>query len=471
MSCAVNPESESKICHKLVLTGGSCGGKTIGISRLCTFFENLGWRVFRVPETANVLLSAGIKFIDLTVDEDCNHHVTKDSSPSYSECTLSFQSLFSHQEGISMAKLSKEGAVDTESIFKFLENLLRCMIEIEQTFFQLAKSCDRNCLIICARGTMDVSTFLTRDKWEKMMEANGWNTVELRDKRYNQIIHMVSAAKGAEDFFATEDHACRDERLEVAQKLDDKAAAAWIGHPYFDVIDNSSDFESKICRVIAAVCQKLSIDVGDQLKIVSKKRKFLVKSPLPEGEFTERYQDFHFVYHYLQSARPQVQSCLRKRGQKSHWSYSLTVRNHHRKDEVNSELTREEYFDMLQQKDDSHFAIFKKRRYFIHNNQYFYLDLYMEAYHPRCDGLILMKTFSILENDELISRLPKFLTIIKEVTADPDYSMFNLSLKGDWHEGARYRTNWHQDDTQTHNTLPLYNSSDTAFNGLKPTSN
>lgn len=36
------------------------------------------------------------------------------------------------------------------------------------------------------------------------MKTNGWNPVELRDTRYNQIIHMVSAAKGAEDFYSTE---------------------------------------------------------------------------------------------------------------------------------------------------------------------------------------------------------------------------------------------------------------------------
>ena len=36
------------------------------------------------------------------------------------------------------------------------------------------------------------------------MKTNGWNPVELRDTRYNQIIHMVSAAKGAEDFYTTE---------------------------------------------------------------------------------------------------------------------------------------------------------------------------------------------------------------------------------------------------------------------------
>lgn len=47
-------------------------------------------------------------------------------------------------------------------------------------------------------------TDISKDKWEKMTAANGWNSVELRDNRYNQIVHMVSAANGAEDFYSTE---------------------------------------------------------------------------------------------------------------------------------------------------------------------------------------------------------------------------------------------------------------------------
>lgn len=45
---------------------------------------------------------------------------------------------------------------------------------------------------------------ISKEKWERLMASNGWNTVELRDNRYNQIVHMVSAANGAEDFYSTE---------------------------------------------------------------------------------------------------------------------------------------------------------------------------------------------------------------------------------------------------------------------------
>lgn len=45
---------------------------------------------------------------------------------------------------------------------------------------------------------------ISKEKWDEMMAANQWNSVELRDNRYNQIVHMVSAANGAEEFYSTE---------------------------------------------------------------------------------------------------------------------------------------------------------------------------------------------------------------------------------------------------------------------------
>ncbi|XP_063359658.1 TRPL translocation defect protein 14 isoform X2 [Cydia amplana] len=386
-----------KIVYKLVLTGGPCGGKTTGQSRICTFFENLGWKVFRVPETATVLLSGGVKFADLTPDEAT----------------------------------------------KFQENLLKTMIQIENTFFELGRTCQRNCLIICDRGAMDASAFISKEKWEAMLNANSWNSVELRDNRYNHIVHMVSAANGAEDFYSTEDHACRSEGVELARELDYNAAAAWIGHPYFDVIDNSTDFDKKMNRLIACVCQKIGIETGDRLNVNSKKRKFLVKGPLPPDSAFPAFQDFDVVHNYLQSDVRKAQVRLRKRGQKGHWSYIHTLRKFHPSNgqsvEVRTQLSHRDYLNMLPQRDDAHFTIFKKRRCFIFNNQYYQLDIYRQPTHPRCRGLVLLETYSAAyDQDSLLATLPKFLAIEREVTGDPAFSMYNLSLKEDWKTSKRY---------------------------------
>ncbi|CAL7947764.1 unnamed protein product [Xylocopa violacea] len=430
---------EQKRLYKVVLTGGPCGGKTTGQMRLCTFFENMGWKVFRVPETATVLLSGGIKFSDLNAEE-------AKGSGSRPSITKSSQRRYRNRLDRGEARWPEILEVDSGEGFKFQENLLRTMIQIENTFFQLGESCSRNCLIICDRGAMDASAFISKDKWELMMASNGWNNVELRDNRYNQIIHMVSAANGAEEFYSTEDHACRSEGVELARELDYKAAAAWVGHPYFDVIDNSQDFESKICRMIECVCQKLGIDTGDRLRASSRKVKFLVTGPLPADSEFPPFQDFDVVHNYLQSNNPKMQARLRKRGQKGHWSYIHTIRRPKmcgQVIEVKTQLTHRDYLNMLAQRDDSHFTIFKRRRCFLINNQYFQLDIYREPAHPRCRGLMLLETYTALSGDELKNILPQFLTIEKEVTGNPDYSMFNLSLREEWNTTNKYCHNLH----------------------------
>merc|ERR1712180_409581 len=109
--------------HKLVLTGGPCGGKTTGQSKLARFFENLGWKVFRVPETATVLMSGGISFGDL----------------------------------------------NEEQVLDFQEHLVATMMALEDTYFSMAEKCAQNVLIIADRGVMDASAFIARDAWDKIL--------------------------------------------------------------------------------------------------------------------------------------------------------------------------------------------------------------------------------------------------------------------------------------------------------------
>lgn len=68
---------------------------------------------------------------------------------------------------------------------------------------------------------------------------------------------------------------------------------AWVGHPYVDIVDNSSDFESKIRCLISKVAWTIGIDIGDRLTTGAKKLKFVVNGPLPsEKVFPEGFRDF-----------------------------------------------------------------------------------------------------------------------------------------------------------------------------------
>lgn len=56
---------------------------------------------------------------------------------------------------------------------------------------------------------------------------------------------------------------------------------------------------------------------------------------------------------------------------------------------------------------------------------------------------MLLETYTALTGDELKNTLPHFLTIAKEVTGNPDYSMFNLSLREEWNSTNKYCHNLH----------------------------
>ena len=91
-----------------------------------------------------------------------------------------------------------------------------------------------------------------------------------------------------------------------------------MGHPYFDVVDNSTDFESKILRVIKLVCKRINrvgVEIDERLQAQSKKRKFLVVN-VPSIERFPSYQDFEVEHHYLLSHTKHAQCRIRKRGQK-----------------------------------------------------------------------------------------------------------------------------------------------------------
>lgn len=291
---------KNRVMYKLVLTGGPCSGKTTGSARLSTFFENLGWKVYRVPETATTLFSGGIRFPDL----------------------------------------------DQKEAYEFQQNLVRTMLSIESTFFDLAATCKKNCLVICDRGVMDAAAYMDKADFERILTDNGWNTIDLRDNRYNQAIHLITAANGAEKFYNTEDNPCRTEGLDLARELDEKTMTSWVGHPYVDVIDNSTNFDTKIRRMIDCVCRRIGVDVGDRLSLSSRKLKFLVAA-LPSDEIfsTLMYKDYLVVHNYLVTANPKVQARVRQRGRNDNWVYQHTVRREEEKQtvEVRRLITRRDY--------------------------------------------------------------------------------------------------------------------------------
>ncbi len=61
---------------------------------------------------------------------------------------------------------------------------------------------------------------------------------------------------------------------------------------------------------------------------------------------------------------------------------------------------------------------------------------------------MLLETYTTLSVEELKQRLPEFLNIGAEVTGDPAFSMFNLSLKEEWVNNKKFCHRLSDDDGQ-----------------------
>ena len=198
---------------------------------------------------------------------------------------------------------------------------------------------------------------------------------------------MVSAAKGAEEFYTIDNHASRKEGMEEARERDTKAAEAWVGHPNVHLVDNrGADFESKIQYLISKVAWSLGLDIGDRLMEGSRKVKFVISGPLPKIEKFPEFRDFDVCHHYLPTiSGRKVQIRLRKRGCNGKWTYNHTTRRQvsGKVVEIKKLISHRDYLTLVTQKDPKHVPIYKTRRCFLWKNQYFQLDIYKEQSHDR----------------------------------------------------------------------------------------
>ncbi|KHJ97618.1 hypothetical protein OESDEN_02405 [Oesophagostomum dentatum] len=348
----------------------------------------MGWKVYTVPETATVLFGGRVKFEELNYDQ----------------------------------------------AYLFQKDLLKTMLQIENTYFnQAAATTDRNVLIICDRGGMDPSAYTDRESWLRMLKEIGVEEFDLLNNRYDQVVHLVTAADGAEEYYTLANNITRKENMEVAKQLDEKTRKAWLGHPYVDIIDNSdcTKFEDKVLKVIQVVCDRTGIDPQDRLSKNSRKRKWLVKI-VDESRFV-KYEQFNIIHQYLLSDNPASQIRIRSREQNGRSTYTVTRRDlvPGKKEfvETRTQITFREYTRYQTMKDTSRAPLHKQRRCFM----YFNLDIYTVLPPSACPlqlngHLIFLETYTTIPKGEPLP-LPDFLTIEKEITGLAAYSMYSMSKK------------------------------------------
>ena len=53
----------------------------------------------------------------------------------------------------------------------------------------------QNALVICDRGTMDASAFISAQEWAKLLDKLSLEESHICENRYDQVVHMASLKK------------------------------------------------------------------------------------------------------------------------------------------------------------------------------------------------------------------------------------------------------------------------------------
>lgn len=360
---------------RIVLTGGPCAGKTTALVRVIEHFSNLGYKVFTIPEVPTMFTQAGMNY--LTTNKAFFYEGEK--------ATLEIQ------------------------------------LALEDKFMAMAEACTEPCVIICDRGTLDISAYMDDDTWQTITLSVGTDTASLR-ARYDAVLHLVSAADGAEQFYTTSNNAQRLEKadeagLKIARELDKKVIKAWTGHPHLRVINNNVDFDKKLNRVLKEISNVLGLP-----QPIEEERKYIVEvvGELPEcieSDITQTYL----------VADPDCEVRLRRRGWNGKYvNVHLTRKKLSDTEEVVTErqVSNNLYQSLLQQADPYRRTVKKLRKSFIWKGQFFELDTYQEP----VNGLMILETKGIANHQDV--KFPPCLRVVEDITGNTKYFNRNLALRG-----------------------------------------
>eukprot|EP01063_Lacrimia_lanifica_P016251 TRINITY_DN22853_c0_g1_i1.p1 TRINITY_DN22853_c0_g1~~TRINITY_DN22853_c0_g1_i1.p1 ORF type:complete len:652 (+),score=261.71 TRINITY_DN22853_c0_g1_i1:106-2061(+) len=365
-------ESEHPV-YKVVLTGGPCAGKSSGMASMKNELELQGFNVFCVPEAATLLIGGG--------GAVCFGVGTEDAS------------------------------------YGFQLALLETQMALEDAFIALANACKKKAVVLCDRGSMDGRAFCNEKLWDRILGSGGWTTEELRDQRYDLVLHLVTAADGAPEYYGDETNACRTETPEQAIEQDLKLQGCWTGFPHLKIIDNSTNFAEKMQRCLRPILELVGVD-----RRPGSLKKYLLASPLAKEDVDIPTTQSNLTIHVLKGSKPgNVIHVIHRIDGKSHtYTYQNIRQENDSMFKVERTLDVKAYENFLTQVDRKHTIIVKNNIYFIYKNQTFEIGTYVEPEAKRGTGILIVETNKNHEGYEMKVEFPAFILPLapKDITSE-----------------------------------------------------
>jgi predicted ATPase len=198
---------------ELILTGGPGGGKTTALAILARLLSRSGVRVLTVPEIATLIITRGVDIATISRDDgDANCRFQRE--------------LFITHRAYRRRALQRAAAFAPDPT-----------------------------VILYDRSEVDGMAWHDHDCYVAMSAEEGTTMDEIR-RSYRGVIHLVTAAIGAEHAYTLHNNAARWESPEEAATRDAAVMSVYKEHPNLIIIDNRSDFADKLDRMLG-VCLEM----------------------------------------------------------------------------------------------------------------------------------------------------------------------------------------------------------------------
>jgi CYTH domain-containing protein/thymidylate kinase len=163
---------------------------------------------------------------------------------------------------------------------KFQKHLIGFQIQRESFYHEALMEADGNwaekynqdLVVVCDRGVPDSAAYMPDEQYRHYIAKQSYGR-EAMLHRYDLVIHLVTAAQGAEEFYSNKTNSHRKESATEARALDQATLLAWQGHPHHFVIGNETDFETKMQRAMATFARGIHMSNQQPTEI---EHKFLV---------------------------------------------------------------------------------------------------------------------------------------------------------------------------------------------------
>jgi len=152
--------------------------------------------------------------------------------------------------------LGRVGISPRERLFQRL--MVETQRALEAALARALEPDDPRC-ILCHRGTLDPLAYWLDRGWdEAAFFAYTGTSYETHYGRYRAVIHLVTAADGAEAHYQNWPDAHRTESVKHAVRLDRLLHRVWSGHPHYYRLDNAGrDWPTKSAAARALLAEFL----------------------------------------------------------------------------------------------------------------------------------------------------------------------------------------------------------------------